>query len=155
MSDKRIVEIEYLYDNDTYQTTDLDNKCKSNWSDLKKLMSYIIIENFNSCIFQDNNLPVDAADALEKHFAKYASVPINMVNHPDHYGGADNPYEVIKVMEAWLTPEEFIGAMKFNIHKYNARAKKKGSELENYEKAGFYQLALIDFCKRHGIGIKV
>ena len=23
------------------------------------------------------------------------------VNHPDHYGGADNPYEAIKVIEAW------------------------------------------------------
>ena len=24
-----------------------------------------------------------------------------MVNHPLHYGGADNPYEAIKVIEAW------------------------------------------------------
>lgn len=23
------------------------------------------------------------------------------VNHPEHYGGADNPYEAIKVIEAW------------------------------------------------------
>jgi len=23
------------------------------------------------------------------------------VNHPDHYGGEDNPYEAIKVIEAW------------------------------------------------------
>jgi hypothetical protein len=23
------------------------------------------------------------------------------VNHPQHYGGADNPYEAIKVIEAW------------------------------------------------------
>lgn len=23
------------------------------------------------------------------------------VNHPAHYGGADNPYEAIKVIEAW------------------------------------------------------
>ena len=30
-------------------------------------------------------------------------VPKNkeMVNHPLHYGGADNPYEAIKVIEAW------------------------------------------------------
>lgn len=30
-------------------------------------------------------------------------VPKNkeMVNHPIHYGGADNPYEAIKVIEAW------------------------------------------------------
>ena len=24
-----------------------------------------------------------------------------MVNHPNHYGGEENPYEVIKVCEAW------------------------------------------------------
>jgi hypothetical protein len=23
------------------------------------------------------------------------------VDHPDHYGGADSPYEAIKVVEAW------------------------------------------------------
>lgn len=23
------------------------------------------------------------------------------VEHPDHYGGVDNPYEAIKVIEAW------------------------------------------------------
>lgn len=29
------------------------------------------------------------------------------VHHPAHYGGADNPYEVIKVIEAWeLLPGE-------------------------------------------------
>lgn len=26
---------------------------------------------------------------------------IEMVNHPLHYGGEDNPYEAIKVIEAW------------------------------------------------------
>lgn len=24
-----------------------------------------------------------------------------MINHPSHYGGVDNPYEAIKVIEAW------------------------------------------------------
>jgi hypothetical protein len=80
-----------------------------------------------------------------------AQAKADFVNHPSHYGGADNVYEVIKVMEAWLTTEEFIGAMKFNIHKYNARAKLKGTELENYEKAGFYQTYLVDFCRRKGL----
>ena len=26
---------------------------------------------------------------------------IEMVDHPNHYGGEDNPYEAIKVIEAW------------------------------------------------------
>jgi len=64
------------------------------------------------------------------------------VNHPSHYGG-DTPYETIKVAEAKLTSEEFIGAMKFNVMKYNDRAKAKGDELENYKKAQFYQNRLV------------
>ncbi|MBB2841420.1 UNVERIFIED_ORG: hypothetical protein GGE64_005203 [Rhizobium etli] len=53
-----------------------------------------------------------------------------VVNHPAHYGGEDNPYEVIKVLENWLTREEFIGALKFNIIKYQARARlKAGSQV--------------------------
>lgn len=48
------------------------------------------------------------------------------INHPDHYGGGDNPYEAIKVMEAVMTPEEFQGLCKGNILKYVMRAGKKG-----------------------------
>lgn len=70
------------------------------------------------------------------------------VNHPSHYGGADNPYEVIKVMEEWLTYEEFIGAMKFQQFKYLARAKKKDTEDENYAKATWYANYLTDYIKR-------
>lgn len=61
------------------------------------------------------------------------------VNHPDHYGGADDPYEVIKVLEAWLTPEEFRGFLKGNYIKYQARAGKKGSTHEDLQKAAWYQ----------------
>ena len=74
--------------------------------------------------------------------------PNDPVMHPSHYGGKDNPYEVIKVMEAWLTPEEFIGAMKFNIHKYDARHRQKGG-LEDLKKAQFYQNYLVDFMERN------
>ncbi len=63
------------------------------------------------------------------------------VNHPDHYGGKDNPYEVIKVMRAWLTPEEYVGALKFNIHKYLARARDKGGP-KDYAKAAWYSAEL-------------
>lgn len=73
--------------------------------------------------------------------------PVEKVFHPIHYGGKDNPYETIKVMRAKLTPEEFIGAMKFNIFKYNDRAKLKDEELENYQKAQFYQNELVDFVR--------
>ena len=69
------------------------------------------------------------------------------VNHPSHYGGADNPYEVIKVLENWLTREEFIGALKFNIIKYQARARLKAGA-QDYEKAAWYASYLADFLKR-------
>lgn len=73
---------------------------------------------------------------------------VDAVDHPDHYGGADNPYEVIKVLEAWLTREEFIGALKFNVIKYQARALKK-SGAQDYEKAAWYANYLADFMKRN------
>lgn len=55
------------------------------------------------------------------------------VNHPDHYGGKDNIYEAIKVIEAWN--------LSFNLGntiKYISRAGKKGSKKEDLEKARWY-----------------
>lgn len=69
------------------------------------------------------------------------------VNHPAHYGGEANPYEVIKVLENWLTKEEFVGFLKGNVHKYLARAKAKGQE-EDYAKAGWYSRHLVEYLKR-------
>lgn len=69
------------------------------------------------------------------------------VSNPAHYGGLGNPFEVIKVLEAWLTREEFIGALKFNIIKYNARALKKNGA-EDYAKGAWYAAYLADFVKR-------
>lgn len=60
------------------------------------------------------------------------------VDHPAHYGGGDNPYEVIKVLEAWLTPEQMSGFCLGNTIKYVARAGKKGSKIEDLKKARFY-----------------
>lgn len=58
-----------------------------------------------------------------------------MVNHPGHYGGADNPYEVIKIIEA-LNMDFHLG----NTFKYIARAGKKDTdkELQDLKKARFY-----------------
>lgn len=68
------------------------------------------------------------------------------VDHPAHYGGADNPYEVIKVLEAWLTPEEFVGFLKGNVIKYQARARLKGGA-EDCAKAAWYANYLDRFLK--------
>ena len=60
-----------------------------------------------------------------------------MVNGPAYYGGVDNPYEVIKVCEAWGLDKD---AYLFNVAKYIARAGKKDpqKELEDLKKAVFY-----------------
>ena len=56
------------------------------------------------------------------------------VNHPDYYGGEDNPYEVIKVAEAWGFDED---AYLFNVLKYIGRPG-KGHVLEDLKKAAWY-----------------
>ena len=59
------------------------------------------------------------------------------VHHPSHYGGKDNPYETIKVIEAWGLDKNFdLG----NAIKYISRAGKKdgNSTLQDLSKAQFY-----------------
>lgn len=56
------------------------------------------------------------------------------VDHPQHYGGEDNPYEVIKVAEAWGFDKD---AYLFNVLKYIARPG-KGNYLEDLKKARWY-----------------
>ncbi|MBY0394563.1 MAG: DUF3310 domain-containing protein [Novosphingobium sp.] len=55
------------------------------------------------------------------------------VDHPAHYGGADNPYEAIKVIEAWG-----LGFNLGNAAKYIARSDRKGAPIEDLEKARWY-----------------
>ena len=57
-----------------------------------------------------------------------------VVNHPDHYGGKDNPYEAIKVIEAWK-----LGFCLGNTVKYISRCgKKHDDQLEDLKKARWY-----------------
>lgn len=60
-------------------------------------------------------------------------VVTDRVNHPAHYGGAGNPYEAIKVIEAWG-----LGFNLGNTVKYISRAGKKGDALEDLKKARWY-----------------
>lgn len=57
------------------------------------------------------------------------------VNHPQHYGGAENPYEAIKVIEAWD-----LGFYLGNTVKYISRAGKKETDktVQDLEKAKWY-----------------
>ena len=57
------------------------------------------------------------------------------VNNPSHYGGSDNAYEAIKVIEAWG-----LGFCLGNTVKYISRAGKKPGEsnLKDLKKARWY-----------------
>ena len=70
-----------------------------------------------------------------------------MVNHPNHYGGKENQYEVVKVCEAWDLDKD---AYLFNVVKYVARAGKKNpeKELEDLTKALWYLNRKIENLKK-------
>lgn len=57
----------------------------------------------------------------------------DMVNHPAHYGGANNPLEVIKIIDHYE-----LGFALANSIKYILRADKKGNKLEDLKKAAWY-----------------
>jgi hypothetical protein len=59
----------------------------------------------------------------------------DMINHPNHYGGEDNVYEAIKVIDAWN-----LNFSLGNAVKYISRAGKKDQTklIEDLEKAIWY-----------------
>tara|TARA_R100000005_G_C4808206_1_gene96066 strand:+ start:218 stop:433 length:216 start_codon:yes stop_codon:yes gene_type:complete len=66
------------------------------------------------------------------------------VSHPNHYGGADNVFEAINVIEAWNANFN-IG----NVLKYIARCDKKHSDpIQDLEKAAWYLNREIERLKR-------
>lgn len=69
------------------------------------------------------------------HKLNVLDVEAEKVNHPKHYGGEDNPYEAIKIIEA-VDADFHLG----NVLKYILRAGKKNPEceLEDLEKAQWY-----------------
>ena len=67
------------------------------------------------------------------------------VNKPAHYtkGGI----ECLDAIEASMTEEEFLGALKFNVMKYTWRWRDKGGA-QDLEKAQFYLRMLIERVKK-------
>jgi hypothetical protein len=57
----------------------------------------------------------------------------NVIHHPAHYGGEENPYEAIKVIDAWK-----LSFCLGNVLKYICRAEAKDNTLENLKKAQWY-----------------
>lgn len=71
--------------------------------------------------------------------------PLETVDHPAHYGAADDPYETIKVIEAWG-----LGFSLGNAVKYISRAGRKDvtRTVEDLQKARWYLDHHIDRVKR-------
>jgi hypothetical protein len=74
---------------------------------------------------------------------------VEKIQHPQHYGGKDNPYEVIKVLAAWGLVES---AYLWNAVKYIARAGKKNKDeyVTDLKKAIFYINAEISRSELNG-----
>lgn len=72
---------------------------------------------------------------MEQELLRHLKTKMEMVNHPQHYGGENNTYEAIKVIEAWNL-DFCLG----NAVKYISRAGKKdvSKELEDLNKAVWY-----------------
>ena len=69
----------------------------------------------------------------------------NSINHPDHYGGKDNTYEAIKIIEAYD-----LNFSLGNVIKYVLRAGKKSENaIEDLEKAARYIEFQIDYLRRN------
>lgn len=74
------------------------------------------------------------------------------VQHPIYYGGADDPYEAIKVIEAWN-----LGFHLGNTVKYISRAGKKdgNSATQDLKKALFYLNREIELLEKQNHVIDV
>lgn len=72
-----------------------------------------------------------------------------LVSHPDHYGGEDNPYEVIKIAEATGLDSD---AYLFNVLKYIVRSGKKDDNppVQDLKKALFYLDRRIKTIEQNG-----
>lgn len=63
------------------------------------------------------------------------------VNHPEHYGGGNNPYEAIKVIEAWDLNFNLGNVLKYISragHKVADNEAKEYAALEDLKKALWY-----------------
>lgn len=66
---------------------------------------------------------------------------VEKVNHPAHYQSGDPQYETIKVLKAWLSPEQYEGFLIGNELKYLSRYKLKNGK-EDLSKSAWYHKEL-------------
>jgi hypothetical protein len=82
--------------------------------------------------------------AITDYFGEVSKQQANiLIDHPQHYGGEENIYEAIKVIEAWEL-DFHLG----NVVKYISRAGKKGSKIEDLKKAQWYMNRAIEQAEK-------
>ena len=88
----------------------------------------------------------DETTFLSIDLDRYAEAEYAETDHPSHYGGKDNNYEVINVIEAWSL--DFSAG---NVVKYLYRAGKKTEDpLKDLQKAKWYLNRLIEKIEKRG-----
>ena len=72
-----------------------------------------------------------------------------LVTHPEHYGGEDNPYEVVKIAEATGIDKD---VYLFNVLKYIIRSGKKDDNppVQDLKKALWYLDRRIKTIEKNG-----
>jgi len=82
--------------------------------------------------------------AITDYFGEVSIKQANLsIDHPQHYGGEENPYEAIKVIESWNL-DFALG----NVVKYISRAGKKGSKIEDLKKAQWYMNRAVEQAEK-------
>ena len=115
------------------------------WNEMGHLVNIINTETENNFISQIlDNLPAEKLDTFCDKIPDKNGIPDKNVSHPQHYGGADNPYEAIKVIEAHKM--DFVEG---NVLKYLLRYKKKNG-LEDLKKSLWYLEWLINRHEQNG-----
>jgi len=89
------------------------------------------------------------AKVIRDRKSKVEFTETEKVYHPDHYGGKDNPYEVIKIAEATGLDKD---AYLFNVLKYIVRSGKKDDNppVQDLKKALFYLDRRIKIIEKNG-----
>ena len=130
---------------DEYKRMASKHESSSTYNKSLKIMAEIAAnksqEMYNDYIRKTETSPYVGKDPFAGAKPKAVTLPdLNAKPYPlrpAHYGGANNPYEVFNVLEAWgLDKDFYLG----NVIKYIARAGKKDSskELEDLQKAEVY-----------------
>lgn len=105
-------------------------------------------KSFDDRIKEAGCAPLDADEVFGKEMKSYTNElklkdDKKVINHPARYGG-DTTYECIKVLQAWVSEEEYRGFLRCNAIKYLCRAGKKDEIVQELKKSVWYINKLIE-----------